>query len=32
MNLFQLHHQDMKEIREIPFEKEKDIQHLCEKI
>lgn len=31
MNLFQLHHQDMKEIREIPFEKEKDIQHLCEK-
>ncbi|MDU0414201.1 hypothetical protein [Bacillus paralicheniformis] len=31
MNLFQLHQQDMKEIREIPFEKEKDIQHLCEK-
>ncbi|QHZ48344.1 DUF5655 domain-containing protein [Bacillus sp. NSP9.1] len=31
MYLFQLHHQDLKEIREKPFKKEKDIQQLCEK-
>ncbi|ATH94659.1 hypothetical protein ACH95_15990 [Bacillus glycinifermentans] len=31
MYLFQLHQQDLKEIREKPFKKEKDIQHLCEK-
>ncbi|WPP37512.1 hypothetical protein [Bacillus sonorensis] len=31
MYLFQLHHQDLKEIREKPFRKEKDIPDLCEK-
>ncbi|WFA05994.1 DUF5655 domain-containing protein [Bacillus sp. HSf4] len=31
MYLFQLNHQDLKEIREKPFKKEKDIQQLCEK-